>query len=141
MTEVDDILAHYGVKGQKWGVRKSESERSTPSTVKIKNKSSVRGAQDITVKARAGRGVTKTKGGARNVASKDAIETRATRQKARRSTTDALTNAELKKVTERMKLEQSYRKLQKEEPKIKRGKDFIKDFLGENGPKILALVG
>lgn len=34
MSELSDFLAHYGVKGMRWGVRKSNSEsnNSTPST-------------------------------------------------------------------------------------------------------------
>lgn len=136
LDSVDGVLAHYGVKGMRWGVRKTTAERSAPSEVKVKSKLARGGATDIQVKAKAGRGVVSTKGGKKNVATDDAIQTKAVRQKAKASTTDALTNAELKTAVERMQLEKKYRDLQKSEPMMKRGEDFIKD-LFEQGPKLI----
>lgn len=135
-SSLEDALAHYGVKGMKWGVRKTASERSAPSEVKVKTKLARGGATDIQVKSKAGRGVVSTKGGRKNVATDDAVQTKASRQKAKASTTDALSNAELKKVVDRMQLEQKYRELQKKEPKIQRGQDFLKQ-LFEEGPKLV----
>lgn len=135
----DGMLAHYGVRGMKWGVRKTAAERSAPSTVKVKSRTALRGASDITVKARAGRGVVSTKGGRKNVASDDAVQARAGRQKAKASTTDSLSNAELKKVVDRMQLEQKYRDLQKKEPRTKKGKDFLKQLFSD-APAIIETV-
>lgn len=143
-----EFLQHYGVKGMKWGVRSSRTTVETPrqksfrksaSDVKVKSNPARRGAQDITVKAKPGRGVVSTKGGRKNVASNDAVEARAGRQKARASTTDALSNAELKKVVERMQLEKKYSDLEKGQPILKRGSEFVKK-LFENGPGIRDLL-
>lgn len=130
-TSLDDVLAHFGVKGMKWGVRKTSAQRSAPSEVKVDSKTARRGASDINVKARAGKGVVSTKGGKKNVADKDAVDAKASRQKAKASTTDALSNAELKKVVDRMQLEQKYRDLQKKEPRVAKGKEFIKQLFDE----------
>lgn len=130
-NSLEDALAHYGVKGMKWGVRKTAAQRSAPSEVKVDSKTARRGATDIKVKARAGKGVVSTKGGKKNVADKDAVEAKASRQKAKASTTDSLSNAELKKVVDRMQLEQKYRELQKKEPRVAKGKEFIKQLFDE----------
>jgi len=34
VSEVNDFLAHFGVKGMKWGVRKSESSKASKSSKK-----------------------------------------------------------------------------------------------------------
>lgn len=141
MDSGEDFLEHFGTKGMKWGVRRSRAERrasrEAPSEVKVKTKASLRGAEAISVKNKAGQGVTKTAGGRRNVATTDAVKTKAARQKAKASTTDALTNAELKAAVERMNLEQQYAKLEKAQPRRKRGAEFIKGLMDEYGEQAL----
>jgi hypothetical protein len=128
-----DVLAHVGVKGMHWGVRKSREERSAASKVMVKTKPAVRGAQDVKVKNRAGKPVL-AKGGKRNLGTEDAVRTVATRQKAKASSTDALTNHELKAAVERMQLEVKFKDLEK---KSKRqmgiGQRFAEAFLGKDG--------
>lgn len=118
---VGSKLAHYGVKGMKWGVRKSD--RGAEIT-KISEKQSRRESdKQVVVSQRKPGTYVKTKGGNRNLASEDAIKAQASRQRAKRSTTDSLTNAELKQLNERMRLEQEFSKLDK---KVKRqGEGFI----------------
>lgn len=135
---VDNFLMHYGVKGMRWGVRRSAAERAAPSAVKTTNKAAIRGSQDIKVKAKAGRGVVATKGGKRNVATSDAISAAAARQKAKASTTDALSNKELKAANERMNLEIQFKKLAKEEAKMNRGKKFVDAFIKTLGGEAVA---
>lgn len=128
-----DFLEHVGVKGMHWGVRRSREERSAPSKVMVKTKPAVRGAQDVKVKNRAGKPVL-AKGGKRNLGTEDAVRTVATRQKAKASSTDALTNHELKAAVERMQLEVKFKDLEK---KSKRqmgiGQRFAEAFLGKDG--------
>ena len=38
MSDVDDFLSHYGVKGMKWGQRKSREQRQADRVAKIKAK-------------------------------------------------------------------------------------------------------
>lgn len=121
---VDGILAHYGVKGMKWGVRRSAAERAAPSEVKVRTKSAQRGSQDIKVTNKHG-GRVATKGGKRNVATDEAIRSAVARQKAKKSTTNALSNKELKDAVDRMNLEQQFNKLTKQDAKANRGKKFI----------------
>lgn len=126
--DLDNFLVHYGVKGMKWGVRRTRAERraarAAPSETKVKGGPATRGSQDITVKTKAGKGVTGTKGGKRNVATDEAVKTKAARQKAKASTTDALSNKELKEAIERMNLEQQFVRLEKSSKK-KRGGEFM----------------
>jgi hypothetical protein len=100
MTTVESIVAelvHYGVKGMKWGVR-----RSAP-------------AAGVTVTERPGRKV-KTGGGTGQRPSEDAVRAAVARQKARKSTTDALSNRELQDLVNRMNLEQQYSRLAPKTP-------------------------
>ena len=112
---IDDVLEHYGVKGMKWGVRK---DRKAPP-----------GPADITVKAVPGKKI-KAKGGQHHAPAEDAVKTAVLRQKARASSTDALSNEELQALTKRLQLEANYQKLLDGEEKRK-GKSFIDRLLGK----------
>lgn len=96
MSELDDVLAHYGVKGMKWGVRK---KRPLPS-----------GPADVIIRANPGKKV-KTSGGERHGPAKDAVDAAISRQKARKSSVDSLSNTELRALVQRMQLEQQYSQL------------------------------
>jgi len=102
---VDDFLAHYGVKGMRWGVRKDRS------------------AQEVTVYTRPGKKAVAS-GGKNHKPTAEAMQTVATKQKSKRSTTDSLSNKELKEAVERMRLEQQYNKLTGENLSL--GKQFVK---------------
>lgn len=96
MDSLEDVLAHYGVRGMKWGVRK---KRAAPS-----------GPADVIVRANPGKKV-KTAGGERHNSHQDAVAAAVSRQKARKSSVDSLSNAELKALVQRMQLEQQYSQL------------------------------
>lgn len=104
-----DSLAHYGVPGMKWGVRKNRT------------------AQKVTVQTTPGRKV-KTSGGQNQKPTQDAITAAKLKQKAKKSTTDALTNKELQAAVTRMNLEQQYRRLSA--PQKSKGKQFLDKLLG-----------
>lgn len=93
MSETENFLAHYGVVGMKWGRRKRPAAK-----VKVRTT------------ATQGRKVTAT-GGTGQKPSADAVRTAVYKQKAKASTTDALSNRELKALNERLQLEQKYHQL------------------------------
>lgn len=86
----DDSLAHFGVKGMKWGTRKAEAQAARESTQ-----------------------------------SKDHAKVAGIRKKR----VDEMSNAELKVLTERMNLEQQYKKLSP--TKTAAGKKFAQDIVRE----------
>jgi len=91
MNPAETVLQHYGVKGMKWGKRKSV-------------------ATSVTTTATPGKRV-KATGGTLQPASEDAIKTAATKQRAKKSTTDSLSTKELQELVTRMNLEQQYERL------------------------------
>lgn len=107
---VEDFLAHYGIKGMRWGVRRSQE----PSKVRTS--------------LSPGRRV-RTTGGEGQKASADAVRAAIYKQKARRSTTDSLSDAELKKLLGRMKMETEYKKLKPESLGIKAAKFLTREVL------------
>lgn len=115
-------LVHYGVKGMKWGVRNNPDGTTTVDQTRVRK--SLRSTDKaVTVSQRKAGTYVKAKGGERNRATTDAIKTQAARQVAKRSTTDALTNKQLKDTIERMRLEQEFAKLDK---KVSRkGESFV----------------
>lgn len=88
---LDEVLAHFGIPGMKWG-----RHSTTPTAVSVKE--------------RPGKKV-KASGGQRQPASADAIATAVSKQTAKKSTTDALSNKDLQAMVTRMNLEQQYSKL------------------------------
>jgi hypothetical protein len=120
MTLAEDILAHHGVKGMKWGVRKDGSTSSTT----VRTSPVARKSTDITARQKPGQFV-RTSGGKRQIAAEDAIRVAASRQLAKKSTTDALTNKQLQDAVTRMNLEQQYSTLAKKSDRRTRGQRFV----------------
>lgn len=112
------FLEHHGIKGMKWGIRRSKAQLARANPKKDD------GPEDVTVTTRPGARV-KTSGGRRQTPSEDAITVATLRQKAASSTTDSLSNRELKALVERMNLEKQYNNLAPDTRS--RGKKFIDD--------------
>lgn len=122
-----DEIFHYGVKGMKWGVTNVDRSSSPQVLQDVPGK---KGATAVTVSQRKSGTLVKTKGGERHKATDDAVKAAAARQKAKKSTTDALTNDELKAAVERMNLEQQYVKLAKKTDRRSAGQRFVESLLG-----------
>jgi hypothetical protein len=117
----ENSLSHYGVPGMRWGKRKNKPTVETP----------------VEVKTTPGKRV-QARGGTGQPPHPDAIATAAARQKARSSTTDALSTPELKKLVERMNLEANYNKLAVEAPtRLDKGKKFALKLLSDEGQQLL----
>ena len=117
LTETELELKHYGVKGMKWGVRKSDRAPSTSQ-------------QEVTITQKKPGTFAKSKGGKGLPISEDAKAALETRQKARASTTDALSNKELQQLVTRMNLEQQYNNLAFQSDRRSKGARFVQGLLG-----------
>lgn len=121
LMENDEALAHYGVKGMHWGIRKASPEPVAP-----------------TASSRVPHGDTrKTKidvaGGQNHPASDDAIKVAQARAKLAKSGSAALSNKELRDVATRIQLEQQVMQLHR--PAAQR---FVRDFLTGQGKQGLS---
>ena len=106
-----EFLAHYGVKGMKWGVRRDRSGSGSSS----KRQSNVSDAPSTSKKP-----AKKQEDLSRY--SDDKLASKVFEKKG----LDALSDAELSRLTKRMQLEQSYRELSAKRPKEKsKGEKFI----------------
>lgn len=114
---VENILAHYGVKGMRWGVRRNRS------------------ASDVSVKTDASKKKTKrkikTKGGENLPAHEDAISAEVAKRKIKKSGTASVSNNELRDLAMRMNLEQQVSNLSKQQQSG--GKKFVGKLLADTG--------
>lgn len=128
MSEVDEMLAHFGVKGMKWGRRMSEGTSS------VEVSTTVKPGQKVVAK-----------GGKGQPPHEDAIRVATAKQKAKSSTTDSLSNKELQDLVNRMNLEQQYSRLTKQDgffEKLNKDKKNVDNLLsaGETANKAYAFV-
>jgi len=108
MDEIDKVLAHFGVKGMKWGVRRNRRPVA------------------VTAKTKPG-GKIKVRGGKNQRATKDAVDAAKLQQRARKSKPSSLSNADLQKLIRRMQLEQQYKQLRRQD--LLAGSNQIRDLL------------
>lgn len=118
-----EFLAHYGVKGMHWGVRKEAPTAVAPTAV-----SRVPQGEKRKTKI-------ETSGGENHPAHQDAIKVAQARTKLAKSGPAALSNAELRDVANRIQLEQQVKQLT-----APAGKRFVKRFLGQQGQQSAARV-
>jgi hypothetical protein len=119
MITLEDIigdLEHHGIKGMRWGVRRSEAQLAARSP-------------QVSVTSAPGKGIKRTVGGAGHSPSEDAINAAAIRQKAKASTVSSLTNKDLETVIRRMNLEQQFSQLKAKSGTKSKGKKFVDDVL------------
>lgn len=110
-----DFLAHYGVKGMKWGVRRDNPSGSGPQEVTItKNR----------------RGKTVVKGGGGHGTSSDAVNTITAKQKAKASGISSLSDKELREAINRMNMEKQFAQLS--QPELSPGQKFKNHLLGRD---------
>lgn len=88
---VESILAHYGVKGMRWGVRKDKPSAVTTRVTSTK----LRGKTKV-----------KAEGGHKLPAHEDAVRAAVSSQRVKKSGTAALSNQELAEYARRLQLEQ-----------------------------------
>lgn len=107
---VENILAHHGIKGMKWGVRR---DRSSNVTVLDKGKR------------------LKTSGGHDRPAHPDAVRARTIGQVGKKSGLKALSNEELQAFNQRLNLEQQAKRLHFNDQSPP--KKFVLKLLGQTG--------
>lgn len=124
--EISGTLAHYGIKGMRWGIRRRDPSGGTPS-----------GPEDVTVTSRAGKGA-RAAGGRGHMPSDDAKKAVAYRQIAKTSSVHALSNAELKLLVERLNLENNYAKLTVADRAPSKRKAFLQKIIKEESAAYLS---
>lgn len=134
-------LAHYGIKGMKWGVRKrsnsggSEHHSSDHKSVKsAENKAKKYGAEALSnkeltsIQTRANlKRNTRTFDKTHDRVSKDKSTTNTINKVSRKKGTRALSNEELETAIRRMELEKRYDALKKENSKVYQGRSFAQE--------------
>lgn len=106
-------LYHYGIIGQKWGVRRFQNKDGTRTPAGKKREGNRHGGEK------------------EKPLSKDHIKSRVAKDKG----TEGLSNDELKKLNERLQLEETYKRLTAE--KMERSESWVKESLSNAGKQAL----
>lgn len=115
MDTIEDVLAHHGIKGMKWGVRRKNPSASSGLTIKTAS------------------GEVHLKPGDR-IVTPDARAAHDARKLARDFGVSSLTNAQLKSLNERVQMEQKYAQLfPKKKSMAQKGASFAVKMLAEIG--------
>lgn len=138
---MSDALMHYGVKGMKWGVRKSRSAKYLDGKVgskKKKNKLTSAQKERIKkakIKAKADIKVAKLNAKTKKTEARGKLESAKAKTEApKKKLISAMTNQELQDVINRNRLETEYKKIT-DVPKKKTTSDKIVEFAVKQGVK------
>ena len=111
--KIQEVIAHYGVKGMKWGKRKGRTDVAAhPKT------------------SSTGKAVVKTSGGSGHPVHSDALQARMSEQKLKKSGINSLSNHELQNLQNRLNLERNVKNLTES---TATGEQFIKNLLISTG--------
>lgn len=116
-------LAHFGVRGMKWGVRRTDAQ--------------IREATPVIAKTKTGSSKIEVTGGKGHPASDDAIKVAAAKQKLSGSGMNALSNAELKAITDRMNMESKFAEAVAKLPPKHPGRAMVKKMIKQQGEQEL----
>lgn len=115
-----DYLEHYGIKGMKWGVRKSDkSSNVSGNTVRSSKRGKVKGVE-----------LSKSNTNKATRPSDDKTEASILEQRINKGSTDSLSNKELEAVVNRKNLEKRYSEVvskEKERGVVGFGRSVVKD--------------
>jgi hypothetical protein len=117
---VENILAHFGVRGMRWGVRRKATVG--PQEVFV-SRSRVPGSKRL-----------KAKGGGGHPSTKEGLSAREIGQIGKKSGLHALSDQQLNQYARRIQLEQNVARLQYNEKT--RGAKFVDQFLGRQGSQL-----
>jgi 2'-5' RNA ligase len=115
-SAIEDILAHHGVKGMQWGVRRKATVG--PQEVIVRD-SRVPGSKRLV-----------TKGGEGHPATSEAVSSRVIGRIGQKSGTKALSNKQLEEYNKRLNLEQNFSRLQYQDKNA--GQKFVATLLGHS---------
>lgn len=144
----DDYLAHYGIKGMKWGVRKKRNESSDAKAASAtKRKAKKHGSESLSNKElktlqdrRSLEKNARVRPKEHRKSSEDARDVGGLKKVANKKGTKVLSNDELQATITRMELEKKYSELTKGDSKSSAGKDFVSGILKDAASNVATSV-
>ena len=113
--KIGNALAHHGIKGMRWGVRRKNIGSPNEVTVSVD------------------KGKLKAKGGQGHAPAPEAVKTAATKQKAKASGVHSLSNEEIQAAVTRMNLEKNFTEATAKTKRVIPGQKFVSGLLVNTG--------
>lgn len=137
---MDDELYHHGVKGQKWGVRRTKAQLGYKTTSSAKKKTTSKSTSTRAVSKKTNSWVKNYLAKRSTAKKKASTKNEQEADKPKKKSVSEMSDAELREKISRLQMEKQYKELTASSKQNSRGKKFVMNVLEKSGENLATQV-